>query len=242
MNGPPGVAPVPPPRDEHELRVRAFGLVGHSIASLAVPPRDARCRPLGAASKGKVGELVERALGATGGSRAAHDFPELGVELKTLPVDARGVARESTYVCRASFEAVETLAWERSWVRAKLAHVLWVPVVTPDQGRALERAPHRRRRSSGSRAPRTSRSSPTTSPRSPAPSPIAGVDAVSARRGKLLQLRPKAASGSRARAAPPARSGDESSSVPRGFYLRATFTTALLARARIALTNAHPDP
>jgi DNA mismatch repair protein MutH len=220
---------VTPPRDEHELRVRAFGLVGHSVASLA-SHLGMHLPPTGATSKGKVGELVERALGATGGSRAAHDFPDLGIELKTLPVDARGVARESTYVCRASFEAAETLTWERSWVRAKLSHVLWVPVVTPDKA-----------------SPWSARQIAEPFFWEPSASDaalladdfaellgtvaVAGVDAVSARRGKVLQLRPKAPTGS-ARARTVSEDGDESSSVPRGFYLRAAFTTGLLARAR----------
>jgi DNA mismatch repair protein MutH len=220
---------VRPPRDEHELRVRAFGLAGRTVASLA-GSLGVRLPPVGATSKGKVGELVERALGATGGARAAHDFPDLGIELKTLPVDARGVARESTYVCRAAFDAVDTLTWERSWVRAKLAHVLWVPVVTPAKS-----------------APWTERHLATPFFWEPSADEaalladdfaellgtvaLAGVDAVSARRGQVLQLRPKAAHGG-ARARTRSESGDETSSVPRGFYLRATFTTALLARAR----------
>ncbi len=218
-----------PPHDEHELRVRAFGLVGHSIASLA-SRLGMQLPPIGATSKGKVGELVERALGATGGSRAAHDFPELGIELKTLPIDARGVARESTYVCRARFDAVETLTWQRSWVRAKLAHVLWVPVVTPEKT-----SPWSARQiaepffwepsaeDAGLLADDFAELLGTVA--------VSGVDAVSARVGKVLQLRPKAATGS-ARVRTVSEDGDESSSVPRGFYLRAGFTTGLLARAR----------
>jgi DNA mismatch repair protein MutH len=217
---------VAPPRDEHELRVRAFGLEGRSVASLAASVGMV-LPPVGASSKGKVGELLERALGATGGSRAAHDFPELGIELKTLPVDVRGVARESTYVCRASFDAVETLTWERSWVRAKLAHVLWIPVVTPEKA-----SPWAERRigtpffwepSAAEEALLADDFAEILGTAA-----VAGVEAVSARRGKLLQLRPKAATGS-ARARTVSEEGDESSSVPRGFYLRATFTSGLLA-------------
>ena len=186
--------------------------------------------PPGAASKGKVGELVERALGATGGPRAAHDFPELGIELKTLPLDGRGVARESTYVCRASFDAAPAMTWERSWVRAKLAHVLWLPVVTPARTAAWSE------RHVGTpffwepSAPESAQLADDFAEIAGTVA-VAGIDAVSARRGHVLQLRPKAATGA-SRARTTSESGDESSSVPRGFYLRATFTTALLARAR----------
>ncbi len=44
---------------------------------------------------------MERALGATAASRAEPDFPDLGVELKTLPVDEAGHCLESTFVCTA---------------------------------------------------------------------------------------------------------------------------------------------
>src|SRR5260221_9354780 len=87
-----------PPIDLDELRRRAFALEGHRLEeiarSLGVP-----ALVVGLRGKGKVGELVERALGASGGPAARHDFPALGVELKTIPVDARLRPRESTYVC-----------------------------------------------------------------------------------------------------------------------------------------------
>ncbi len=80
-----------------------------------------------------MGELLERVLGATGGSAATWDFPELAIELKTIPVDARGVPSESTFVCAVSLLDAERAEWETSWARAKLGRVLWVPV-TGDVG------------------------------------------------------------------------------------------------------------
>lgn len=80
-----------PPRDEAELLARARALRGRPV------------EPSGLHRKGKTGELVERALGAHGGSTATWDFPDLGVELKTIPVDARtAMPRESTFVCTVS--------------------------------------------------------------------------------------------------------------------------------------------
>src|SRR5258706_16378908 len=77
--GRPGLA-IPPPRTEDELRERAAWLAGRTVGELAaalgvvVPPRGAR-------GKGKVGDLVEKALGGESGSAPAPDFARLGIEL-----------------------------------------------------------------------------------------------------------------------------------------------------------------
>ena len=94
-----------PPRDEAELLARAEQLAGRTLGQLAgdlgaeVPP-DLRH------AKGWVGQLIERALGATAGSRAEPDFQHLGVELKTLPVDRRGRPLETTFVCTIALSEV----------------------------------------------------------------------------------------------------------------------------------------
>ena len=51
--------------------------------------------------KGWIGQLLELALGASAGSKPQQDFPELGVELKTLPLAHNGTPLESTFVCTA---------------------------------------------------------------------------------------------------------------------------------------------
>ena len=125
-----------PPGDIEMLMSRAKALAGRTIAQLAehlgreVPP-NLRTH------KGWLGELIEDALGATGGPRPQVDFPQLGIELKTLPVDATGKPRESTWVCAAPLGGFIGETWESSKVRAKLAHVLWIPVLS-DKGIALE--------------------------------------------------------------------------------------------------------
>src|SRR4051812_881784 len=113
------------------LLARARGFVGRGVGdvatSLGVSSRGEAVR-----TKGTPGAILELALGATGGSTKVHDFPELGVELKTIPVDLRGVPVESTYVCTLSLADAETQEWEDSWVRAKLRRVLFVPLVAGD--------------------------------------------------------------------------------------------------------------
>ena len=39
--------------------------------------------------KGWVGQLIEKVLGASAGNKPEPDFIELGIELKTIPLDQR---------------------------------------------------------------------------------------------------------------------------------------------------------
>ena len=102
---------------------RAAALEGLSVRALAQRHgQEARDQ------KGRVGALIERALGAGAGAQPGPDFPALGVELKTVPVDDAGRVRESTFVCRLSLRAAEELDFEDSRVLAKLRHVLFIPI------------------------------------------------------------------------------------------------------------------
>jgi DNA mismatch repair protein MutH len=200
-----------PRRDEIELLSRALALRG---------------RPVGTAGlrrKGKVGELVERALGATGGSAATWDFPDLRVELKTIPVDARtGRPRESTFVCAVSLADADRAEWATSWVRSKLSRVLWVPVIVDVDGagvigeaRLWSPTPQQDRVLAGDFEEIMGRVG------------VGDVEGVTARIGRWLQLRPKAAHG-RVRTLVPSVDGHTVATVPRGFYLRALFTAAIM--------------
>jgi DNA mismatch repair protein MutH len=168
-----------------------------------------------------VGSLIERALGASAGPRAVHDFPHLGVELKTIPVDTELRPRESTFVCKISLAGAEHAEWETSWARRKLQRVLFVPVVL-----------------------RTHVGSPVLFSPSAAEAEVLRADfdeimgaigtgrieELDARTGTYLQLRPKARDGS-ARELMWDPDGEAISTVPRGLYLRARFTAAVLRRA-----------
>lgn len=209
-----------PPLDEADLVARAAALRGTSLATLA------RGLTGGLHQKGKIGEAVERALGATPGSGASHDFPHLGIELKTIPVADDGAPHESTYVCAVRVGDAGTMAWATSWVRRKLACVLWVPIVggrkAPPEERVVGDAVLWRPTAAQEAVLRADFEE------------IVGllgvgrVEDVSAHLGRWLQLRPKAASG-RARTLAAGWDGDVVATVPRGFYLRPRFTRALLA-------------
>ena len=176
-------------------------------------------------TKGKAGTVLERVLGATGGSAAVCDFPALGVELKTVPVRPDGQPRESTFVCAFSLVDADRQEWSDSWVRRKLACVLWIPVVTPAGSALAER-----------RIGRALLWQPT-------PAQEAGlavdfdtimglvgigrVEALDARAGRWLQARPKAAHG-RVRTLAYGPQDERIEAMPRGFYLRARFTGAIL--------------
>jgi len=212
---------IPPPTDEAGLLRRALALQGQSIEALS---RRFGLSLDGApvATKGKVGELLERALGATGGSAATWDFPALRVELKTVPLGATGVPRESTFVCSVSLFDADRAEWAESWVRAKLARVLWVPIEagagmrTVGQARLWSPTADQEIGLAGDFEEILGRVG------------AGGIEGLSARVGRWLQLRPKAAHG-RVRTDAPGRDGDRVSTVPRGFYLRARFTGAILA-------------
>src|SRR5882672_6335197 len=128
-----GSVVIGPPLTEDDLRTRAAWLAGKTIDEVAAAI-GVGAPPLGVRGKGKVGGLIEKVLGAESGSAAAPDFPRFGVELKTIPLDGRGVPRESTFVCTISLADAERAEWETSVARAKLAHVLFVPIVVDPEG------------------------------------------------------------------------------------------------------------
>jgi DNA mismatch repair protein MutH len=215
-----------PPQTEQELLSRARALAGQPLRALAaharlVVPADLR------RNKGWIGELMETLLGASSSSLPQPDFPQLGVELKTLPVDCRGRPRESTYVCTVPLEEAVGETWETSWVRRKLARVLWVPIeADPDialgerrVGSALLWSPDAEQEAQLRRDYEDLMEFVYTG----------ALDRVSARFGDVMQIRPKAPHG-RARRRALGSDGARTMANPRGFYLRASFTATILAR------------
>jgi len=218
--------PVGSPESREVLLERAQALAGCDVARVAgqtghFVPEDLRRH------KGWLGELIEAALGATAGSKAEPDFPDLGVELKTIPVDPRGKPRESTYVCVAPTDGTLATDWAGAWVRRKLSTVLWVPIVSEKDTPLAERRIGR----------------PILW--SPAPEEAAKLRAdwealaemihsgsfwmIRAQHGEVLQLRPKAAN-ARDWVWAIDEEGEWTQTTPMGFYLRAKFTGAVLAR------------
>jgi DNA mismatch repair protein MutH len=77
-------------------------------------------------TKGWSGQVIERELGAGDGGALGPDFAELGVELKTVPVQRDLLPVESTAVCHIDPVAIAGESWATSYVRKKLAQVLFI--------------------------------------------------------------------------------------------------------------------
>lgn len=212
------------PETEQELLERARAIAGRTIAEIAarcdveVPSSLAR-------AKGFVGNLVERALGAPLSSRPTPDFAELGVELKTLPIDTSGRPIESTYVSIVDVTAERDAQWETSRLRAKLARILWMPV----EAEASIAVAARRFGTALLWSPSSEEEQVLRADYEELLDVIAHgfIDSITAHRGTALQIRPKAANAqARTRGVDP--DGGASSTLPRGFYLRPSFTAKIL--------------
>lgn len=223
-----GTAPFSEPRSVEELLQRARDLGGYTLGELGaklgteVPASATR-------AKGLAGQVLEKMLGATAGSRAEPDFVGLGIELKTIPLDANGKPKESTFVCSIPLAAMEATDWEHGTVWKKLQRVLFVPVEAASEtplhdrrvGRAFLWTPTDEEEAALRRdwerlAEMIARGD---------------VEEITGHLGDVLQVRPKAASGKSRRRAPD-EEGAVQWTMPRGFYLRPTFTQAILARLR----------
>ncbi|WP_337065143.1 DNA mismatch repair endonuclease MutH [Rouxiella badensis] len=215
-----------PPEDEQALLARAESLAGYTLgelaerANLAIPPDLKR-------EKGWVGMLLEVYLGASAGSKPEQDFPEIGIELKTIPIDAMGKPLETTFVCVAPLTGNSGVTWESSHVRHKLARVLWIPV----EGERQIPLSVRRIGSPLLWSPSDEENEQLRQDWEELMDLIVlgKVESITARHGEVLQLRPKAAN-NKARTEAIGEKGQPIMTLPRGFYLKKSFTRQLLAR------------
>ena len=216
---------VHPPASEQELLARAGTLAGKTLrqvaGALGMPvPR----RLLNA--KGWIGTLMERYLGAGAGALPEPDFAGFGIELKTLPVGNDGRPQESTYICTVSLLPAANTGWENSLVKRKLSRVLWIPVeADPAIPVAERRIGTALLWSPDSNQEQTLRQDWEELMEKVM---LGHLDQLSARLGKYLQIRPKA------RDARSLRTGTDEEgrliqTLPRGFYLRVSFTQQILA-------------
>ena len=213
-----------PPESEAELMRRCRVLAGKSLGqvaaelNVAVPASRTR-------AKGWAGQVIEYYLGATAASLPEPDFQNLGIELKTIPVNRHGRARESTFVCAAPMQAATGLRWADSTVRHKLNRVLWVPLeADPGIPPANSRVGNAFLWSPSQQQLRVIEQDWQELVEMIC---FGEFDKISAGHGEYLQIRPKAAnSASLARAT--LAGGETGLTLPRGFYLRSRFTNMLL--------------
>lgn len=203
---------------------RAHALAGRSLAAIAdvlgvAVPQDLRRH------KGWVGQLLERALGADAESLPEPDFRDIGVEMKTLPIDRNGRPRESTYVCTVPLDEGLEASWEQSWICRKLSRVLWIPVeAEPDIP-----LPQRRIGTPLLWSPDQDETQALQQDWEELGDMIrtGELESITARMGTVLQIRPKAAN-SRVRCQSIGADGEAILTHPRGYYLRPAFTHAIL--------------
>jgi len=215
------------PTSIDELLTKAQQIAGFtlgelaSIAKVQVPPDFKK-------DKGWTGQLLERLLGAKAGSTPQQDFPDLGVELKTLPINSAGVPLETTYVCYAHLTNIAGIDWQNSNVRNKLNCVLWIPV----EGDRTISPTDRRVASPVLWHPSDDQLNTLRQDWEELMDMISlgEVENITARYGQALQLRPKAANGKAVTDAV-GSDGRLIKTRPRGFYLRKSFTQQILLDA-----------
>lgn len=211
---------VAPPQTITELHERAMQLAGQSIGDIAQRYKvDVPANLLH--HKGWLGDFMESVLGADAGNLSEADFQQLGIELKTIPLNAKGHPAESTFVCSIDMDKAHHLDWQQSRVYRKLRHVLFIPIHSHNKHTIQERI--------------------IATPLFWQPSSselnqlkqdwlesmeliqLGKLEQLDSRTGKYLQVRPKAAN---ARMLTQAidEDGESCLTLPRGFYLRASFT------------------
>ncbi|EIJ67847.1 DNA mismatch repair endonuclease MutH [Pasteurella bettyae] len=212
------------PQSKQQLLHRARTIAGLSFGELAeelniiVPPDLKR-------DKGWVGQLIETALGAKAGSKPEQDFAHLGIELKTIPINSQGYPLETTFVSLAPLIQTAGVNWQNSHLRYKLSQVLWIPI----QG---ERNIPLASRLIGSPIlwqPNAEQEAQLQQDWEELMDYIVlgKVHLISAKIGKVLQLRPKGAN-SRAKTKGIGPRGEVIDTLPLGFYLRKEFTATIL--------------
>lgn len=213
------------PKSESELSQRVDAIAGLSLGHLAarfgqaVPQKQLR-------QKGWIGLLMEQALGTDASNLPRPDFQGLGIELKTLPIGANGKPAESTFVASIPLLKIGEETWETSVVYHKLKRVLWIPIEADKSIAMIERRIGQgfiwQANAQQMAALRSDWEELTELI-------VTGhLDEIDARRGEVLQIRPKGAN---------ARSlcwginaqGERYKTLPRGFYIRPSFTAAIFS-------------
>lgn len=214
------------PDSENELVRRAQALAGLTLGQLAHQQNIQVPEKLNK-EKGWVGLLLEQVLGASAGSKPIPDFPHLGVELKSLPIDRNGKPLETTFVCVAPLTGLIGATWQNSHIKNKLAKVLWVPVIAERGIPVSERiiaTPFIWSPNEDDEALLSHDWQELTDM-----IVLGEVENINGKHGQVLQLRPKAAN-SQAKTKAFNKNGQPFMTLPRGFYLKTAFTHQIIQR------------
>ncbi|OUL58620.1 DNA mismatch repair endonuclease MutH [Pseudoalteromonas ulvae] len=213
-----------PPRSIDELMGRVQAIAGLTLGELAFQHSFKTPQDL-LRDKGWIGQLIEWVLGASAGSRPEPDFPELGIELKTIPISYSGKPLETTYVSVTPLLNLQHSTWQHSVVKKKLTHVLWLPILSE-----RDIAPVDRIIGSGFLwQPNPAQEALLKQDWEELTEMIAlgQIEKVNAKFGQVMQIRPKAAN-SKALTDAIGPNGTVIKTLPRGYYLQTHFTQQIL--------------
>jgi DNA mismatch repair protein MutH len=217
---------VSPPVSRLELLDRAKSIAGLTIQQLA-NKMDVSIPQSTTHAKGWFGNLLELSLGANAASAPQPDFVNLGIELKSIPIDDNGKPKESTYICVTQLDPVALSSWESSLVKCKLTEVLWIPF----EANKNTPVPLRRIGSAVLWLPNKHQEKQLKDDWQELCDMIVlgDIDKISSSMGKYLQIRPKAAH-SKSLTKDKNQSGANKLTLPRGFYLRPAFTHSIISK------------
>ena len=217
---------IDPPATEQELLTRTAMLVGMTLSQIAQQVNLSVPDDL-SSHKGWTGKLAEIYLGATAANLSEPDFQSIGIELKTIPMANPGVPKESTYICTVNLTETSGISWQSCIVKKKLARVLWLPV---ESNKAIP-LQYRRFGSAYLWSPDAEQERILRNDWEEIMELICigDLDKVSSSLGRYLQIRPKAANAdSLGRSY--SKEGIMTATLPRGFYLRSSFTRTLFKK------------
>lgn len=219
-------SPIKIPETFEELVSNLNTIVGQNLYSLAKSIN----MPLPISTthgKGFTGELLEALLGASAQNLPIPDFPNLGLELKSLPVDNDLVPLESTFVCHAPLTNIRKLTFENSAFFSKIKRVLFV-VINAQRDQDFK---DRKVLGYFFYTPSEDDLATLKSDYKELYELVktGNIDKVNARIGHIIQMRPKGANG-KALTQCIGPDGSIIMTRPRGFYIRRSFTTELVRR------------
>lgn len=211
---------APAPQSEPELLQRVNDMAGKTLAQIAQICHQPIPENLNH-NKGWIGQLIEQFLGTDAGNLSEPDFLQLGIELKTIPIKKNSVPAETTYVCVVPLSNHLGLQWHQSCVAKKLQRVLWIPIeVNKSIALAKRKIGYGFIWSPDSETEAILKEDWEELMEYVA---LGQIETIDASYGEFLQIRPKAAN-SKARTSGVSANGTYSQTLPRGFYLRTSFT------------------
>lgn len=122
-----GIEPIAPPQTLHQLQQHLAEIQGKTISEISERLGVEVISDL-RLNTGWIGNLIETSLGAVAGSKPTQDFPQLGIELKSVSMSSSGKVLNDIFVSSLPLETFMLQGWETSHLLYKLQHVLFVPV------------------------------------------------------------------------------------------------------------------